>query len=373
MRILYGVNGEGMGHATRSEVVIRSLISEHDVRIMASGAAYSYLSAVFHDVSKVFGPSFSLEDGEIQRWQSVTGFVAMARREMPESVLAWLRRVREWRPEVVVTDFEPLSGIYARWSGTPLVCVDNIHMIDRCRHEPEILEGAGEDLALARAVVRAMSTPAGDYVIPTLFHPEIIKGRTTLVRPILRQAVIDAEPTRGDHLVVYSAGDDALTRVLRDSPVPCHVYGMRDVDQVGATDGAITYRPRSTDGFLADLASSRGVITGGGFSLLGEAVYLGKPILSVPIKGQFEQLMNSRYIEREGYGHSAEAVDRAVLDRFIESLDQEREMLNGYPREGNADAIDTIVETVIVAGGETRRERRRARRTARRKPKEAQP
>lgn len=373
MRILYGVNGEGMGHATRSEVVIRELIREHDVRIMASGAAYRYLSGMFHDVSKVFGPSFAMEGGEIRKWQSVTGVLTMARRELPESVLAWFRRVREWQPEVVVTDFEPLSGIYARWSGTPLVCVDNIHMIDRCRHDPAILEGAAEELAVARAVVRAMSTPAGDYIIPTLFHPEIIKGRTRLVRPILRQAVIDAEPTAGEHLVVYSAGDESLMEVLRDSPVPCHVYGMRDGDTVGTTDGAISYRPRSTDGFLADLASSRGVITGGGFSLLGEAVYLGKPILSVPIRGQFEQLMNARYIEREGYGHCARTVDRPVLDRFLESLDEDREKLINYPREGNDDAISTIVETVIVAGGETRRERRRARRDARRKPKETTP
>jgi len=37
MKILYGVNGEGMGHATRSEVVIGSLLGEHDVRVMASG------------------------------------------------------------------------------------------------------------------------------------------------------------------------------------------------------------------------------------------------------------------------------------------------------------------------------------------------
>ena len=27
MRILYGVNGEGMGHATRSQVVIESLLA----------------------------------------------------------------------------------------------------------------------------------------------------------------------------------------------------------------------------------------------------------------------------------------------------------------------------------------------------------
>ena len=37
MRILYGVNGEGMGHATRSRVVIDSLLESHDVRVVVLG------------------------------------------------------------------------------------------------------------------------------------------------------------------------------------------------------------------------------------------------------------------------------------------------------------------------------------------------
>ena len=44
MRILYGVNGEGMGHATRSRVVIDSLIESHDVRVVSSGNAYKFLA-----------------------------------------------------------------------------------------------------------------------------------------------------------------------------------------------------------------------------------------------------------------------------------------------------------------------------------------
>jgi uncharacterized protein (TIGR00661 family) len=43
VKVLYGVNGEGLGHATRSEVVIGALLGEHDVRVMASGAAFGYL------------------------------------------------------------------------------------------------------------------------------------------------------------------------------------------------------------------------------------------------------------------------------------------------------------------------------------------
>ena len=67
-------------------------------------------------------------------------------------------------------------------------------------------------------------------------------------------------------------------------------------------EGNLEFRPRSNEGFVEALRTARGVVAGGGFSLLSEAVYLGKPVLSIPLRGQFEQLMNARYLERLGYG-----------------------------------------------------------------------
>lgn len=242
-------------------------------------------------------------------------------------------------------------------------------MVDRCAHSPEIVRGGMEDAAVARAVIKGMGLVAGDYVIPTFFYPEVIKGRTRLVPPILRPAIIEAEPARGEHLVVYSGGSTELIDTLRDSPLPCRVYGMRDGDEVGTTDGAIEYRPRSIDGFLEDLVGSRGVVTGGGFSLLSEAVYLGKPVLSVPLKGQFEQLMNARYLEQEGFGACATRVDRAALEDFLEDLDRNHERLEGYQQDGNREAIRVITETIEAAGEDSRRERAKARRAAKKVPK----
>ena len=45
MRILYGVVGEGMGHATRSKVVCEHLVARgHDVKIVVSGRAHALLA-----------------------------------------------------------------------------------------------------------------------------------------------------------------------------------------------------------------------------------------------------------------------------------------------------------------------------------------
>jgi uncharacterized protein (TIGR00661 family) len=365
--VLYGVNGEGMGHATRSQVVIDALLKAHDVRVVASGAAFRYLRDRLPRVDEIFGPSFAMKNGEIQRWATVRQNFAKGPRELPDTVKHWMKLVHEWRPEVVITDFEPLAGRYARATRTPLVCVDNINMVDRCRHDREIIGREREDFLLARAVTRAMVPTAGDYIITTFFRPPLARGRTTLVPPIVRPEIVAAEPVRGDHLLVYSSGEEELLDALRSSGVRCRVYGMRGGPEETVVEGNLEFRPRSNEGFLEDLRSARGVVAGGGFSLLSEAVYLGKPVLSVPLQGQFEQVMNARYLQREGFGMCAMEVTPAVLAEFLERLDEFALSLAGYEQVGNTVALGTIEERALAAECEDRRARRRARSVARRR------
>jgi Glycosyl transferase family 1 len=352
MRILYGVNGEGLGHATRSQVVISALLERgHDVRVVASGGAFSYLRARLPRVDEVFGPSFAMQDGEILRWATLRRNVFTAPRELPETARHWLSVVHDWRPHVVVTDFEPLSALYARSHHVPLVSVDNIHMLLRCHHDDAIVGAELPDFVLARAITRAMIPTAGDYVVTTFFRPRILWGRTALVPPIVRPDVIDAVPERGEHVLVYSSGEHVVIDALRAAGVPARVYGMRG---------------RHSDGeFLDDLRTARAVITGGGFSLLSEAIYLRKPVLSMPLHGQFEQLMNARYLEREGYGMCAPGAGPRELDAFLARLPEYESELALYEQDGNRVALETIAARVTAAAADSRRDRRLARRTAR--------
>ena len=69
MRILYGVVGEGMGHATRSQVILRHLVQHHEVEIVVSGRAHAYLQKAFPSlrVHEIAGLNMIYEDNAVRR------------------------------------------------------------------------------------------------------------------------------------------------------------------------------------------------------------------------------------------------------------------------------------------------------------------
>jgi len=68
MKILYGVPGEGMGHATRSKVIITHLLENHDVRIVSSNRAFEFLNKQFPNrVYEIKGLNFVYKDGGIEK------------------------------------------------------------------------------------------------------------------------------------------------------------------------------------------------------------------------------------------------------------------------------------------------------------------
>src|SRR5467141_3826996 len=71
MRILYGVVGEGMGHAIRSRVVLDELVKRHDVQVVVSGRAHDYLArrAGEHlSVKKIWGFTIVTDDNEVRNF-----------------------------------------------------------------------------------------------------------------------------------------------------------------------------------------------------------------------------------------------------------------------------------------------------------------
>ena len=114
-------------------------------------------------------------------------------------------------------------------------------------------------------------------------------------------------------------------------------------------DGELVFRPFGESTFLEDLRTARAVVAGGGFTLLSECVYLHKPVLSLPVQGQFEQTLNARYIERLGYGACGAEPTEALIFDFLARLEEFRESLAGYRQDGNEEALAALHEQLALA------------------------
>jgi uncharacterized protein (TIGR00661 family) len=356
MRILYGVVGDGMGHAIRSSVVIPKLLAwGHELQIVVSGRAYDFLAARFEGVKHIWGMAMVMSDNEVSKRGTLAEMLKGAATGWPENVRRYFEMADSFAPELVISDFETWSALYAHNHGLPLLCVDNIQAVRRLWHPPEILRGRETEWRLAKSIIKAKIPTAWHYVVTSFFDAEPRKSRTTVVPPILRDAILAATPSDGDHVLVYQtspsfAGLPDLLRRFED--IPFRVYGLRRDLKAPVTEGNLTFLPFSEDGFVADLASSRGVICSAGFTLLGEALHLRKPVLATPIRGQFEQVMNARYVEHLGYGLQDESLDEFSLRAFLTHLPEYRARLQDYPRRDNARLFQVLDDllTQLQAG-----------------------
>jgi uncharacterized protein (TIGR00661 family) len=161
-----------------------------------------------------------------------------------------------------------------------------------------------------------------------------------LVSPILRPEILAAKRERQDHVLVYqtAAANDELIPLLQSLPFEFRLYGMRR----NAVEKNVVLRDFSEHGFVEDLRTARAVIAGGGFSLMSEAVHLGVPMYSVPIEGQYEQVLNARYLSMLGYGRHATQFDPRAIADFVKGAPES----TGYTPRDNGElfaALDALL------------------------------
>ena len=360
MRILYGVVGEGMGHATRSAVVLSHLVrAGHEVRVVVSGQAHRFLEEQFGNkksvsVEQIEGLTLRYFGNRLDRAGSLFWNLRSAPKAIRKNIKVY-RKVAEdgFRPELVISDFESFAALYGLRHGLPVVSIDNMQIINRCRHPKAIKTNARFDFRMVRLAVKLKVPNAYHYLITTFFYPPIRRKFTSLVPPILRPQVLKAKREPRDHVIVYqrAIGQKPLVSMLKKLPYPFRVYGA----DTGGEDGNISLRAFSGPGFLEDLRTARAVIAGGGFSLMSEAVSLRIPMLAIPIEHQYEQELNARYLQHLNYGRMARKLTKGAIDDFIQRTDTCSHALESYQPQDNSRLLASVDELIAsVAAGRKR-------------------
>ncbi len=342
-RIIYAVAGEGFGHSSRAHLVgQRFLDAGHEVMFAASHKALSYLRPIYGErVKEIFGLSFSYRRGRVDAPRTFLFNLLLAMRSHSGTRRLFARVYEPFGPELVVTDFEPFSGWWAWWHGVPFISLDNEHVLTVCRLEHpwrHVVSRAG-----ATAVTVCNGIRAARFVVPNFFRAPLKTERAVLAPPIVRPIVTELTPSEAGHVIVYwttGTEEGRLCGVLRRFPRQRFiVYGF----DKKAQQGNCTFKRASTEGFLEDLASARGVVASAGLSLISECMYLRKRMLLLPLPGQYEQTINAQYVDMLGLGQAARRLDEAALGGFLGRLDEpisEDERILWPDNEGFFEVLD---------------------------------
>jgi len=344
-RIVYGVAGEGSGHSSRaSEVIAHLKQAGHEVRAVSYDRGYRNLQGVC-DVYEAAGLNIVSEDNRVRPMRTILHNL----RKSPQFIES-TRAVRRdlfdaFQPHCVFTDFEPITGHLAWWTGTPLVSIDNQHRMRYMEHP--IPEGMSRDAFTTRFIIRRMVPRPTAALITTFYFGRLTSPRAFAFPPILRKAILDTRPSDGDHVLVYlSFGFESFMENLPSFPRERFVVYGYDRQ---ATEGNIEFRPFSRETFLRDMAGAKAIITTAGFTTITEALHFRKPILALPMAHQFEQELNGVLLDSLGYGMSERNPGENTVRVFLDRIPQYREKLREYPAADNSALFAKIDE--LLAGG----------------------
>ena len=340
--ILYGVNGEGSGHSSRAREVISHLNSQgHRVRVTSFDRGYQNLKGDF-DVTEIDGLRLTYVHNRVRYGKTVLRNL-LHLPKTARTVRSLGRKAEAWSLDLVITDFEPITCHVGHKLGLPIIAIDNQHLLTDA--EITYPKEYRKEAAATKIVTKLMTPRADAYLVISFFTARVKKKTTSLFPPILRAEVLNAAAAGGDAVLVYvTSGAAELAELLKSvrGRFLCYGFGREGKDQ------NLEFRKPSLDSFLRDLSGCKAVIANAGFSLISEALYLGKPYLAWPVKRQFEQIFNAFYIDRMGYGAYWDDLNKERVESFLFNLQKYREQLASYSRADNS-ALFAKLDELIAA------------------------
>jgi len=342
-KVLYGVCGEGLGHAIRSKILINYLKQRnHEIRIVAGGKAYDFLSKEFSYVENIESVKFVFKKNKLSLFY--TGFRTLYRTIFYGlSCFIKVRRIiKDFKPDLIITDAEPTCHIAARVSDVKRLSIDNPHGLLYRKYK--VNQGEYLSWFFLFFAIKITLFGADKYIIYDYFDEQIDDPRVLFIKPLIRQDLSKQEPCFGEHIFVYQSlpDYDFVNLILKKIDERFIVYGFNK----NLVDENIVFKEFNQDEIFQDISCSKAVITNGGFNVISEALFLKKPIYCLPIKNQFEQILNSKFVEKLGAGVCNFDFDEKQFKKFLSNLDKYKKNLLSYNPGNQADKLKKIEEEI---------------------------
>ncbi|HEX5002416.1 MAG TPA: glycosyltransferase family protein [Bacteroidia bacterium] len=283
LKILYAIQGTGNGHITRAMEIVPLLKKKGTVDVLISGIQ-SDLELPFKVQYKLNGLSFIFgTKGGVDIWHTYARM----------NTLRLLKEIKSLDPtkyDLVISDFEPVSAWACQLAGVPCIGLSN----QAATLHPKTPKPKNIDL-IGKLVLEHYAPVTFNYG----FHFKRLDK--SIFTPIIRKEVRSLTPSDKGHYTVYlpSYSDERIIKVLdKMENITWEVFSKRCTKKF--EHNKITIQPIKQESFLKSIAASSGVLCNAGFGVASEALFLGKKLLVIPMKTQYEQMCNAAMLKSMG-------------------------------------------------------------------------
>lgn len=283
MKILYAIQGTGNGHVSRARDIIPLLQKKGEVDILISGIqadiALPYpVKYRFKGLGFIFGKKGGVD------------LLATYTQNKIRRVVKEIRSLPIEQYDLIINDFEPISAWAAFFKGKQCIALSHQSaVLSKYAPVPRKTDRMG------RFILRNYAPATAKYG----FHFSKFDEHT--YTPLIRKEIRALKPTDDGHYTVYlPAYDDKklIKTFTKIKNVQWQVFSKHN--KKATTVGNVSIRPINNEAFIKSLASSSGIVCGAGFETPAEALFLGKKLMVIPMKNQYEQHCNATALENMG-------------------------------------------------------------------------
>lgn len=283
MKIFYAVQATGNGHISRAQQIYPYLkqFGEVDFFISGNNANLNFALPVKYR-SKGCSLHYS-KCGGLNYW-------GIFKNIKPISLYNDARSLPLEKYDVIINDFDFVTSLACKLKKLPSVQLGH--------------QASFQSEATPRPEKRSLM---GETVLKHYAHATNHIGfhfqsyDRFILPPVVKEEFIHAEPEDLGHVSVYLPSFqkhcllEAFTKLKH-----IKFHWFLETEKLIRTEDNITYYPIDNALFNKSLLSSHGLITGGGFETPSEALYLGKKLISIPIRNHYEQQCNAAALKQMG-------------------------------------------------------------------------
>ena len=229
------------------------------------------------------------------------------------------RQINEIGPDIVINFYDPLIGLSQLFMRikAPIICIAHQYLVLHPEFKmPKYPKGDRFGLRLLTYISQIGSTE--NLALSFYQFPDFPKRKVTVVPPLFRSSVLEIQPSKGKFILVYILNSGYASEVKRwqreNSDVEVHCFWDRsDMENPHSPQRNLYFHHLSETLFIEKMASCKALVTTSGFESVCEAMYLNKPVAMVPVKGHYEQKLNSFDAVKAGAGVRNDTFDFGEL------------------------------------------------------------